>query len=111
MYKNVPDWLIEKVRELRNSPYQDRDTIYFNAAGWTIAWYLRKNIRDLKSDPFFELPLDDTTTETDHLLWHAHVNRAVLVAESLFLMRNSASFLEQRKRIAERSMRSAFFEL
>ncbi len=110
MFNNVPDWLTEKVRDLRSSPYHDRESIYFNAAGWTIAWYLRRNIRG-ETDPFFEFPTDDGVIESNHPLWQAHVNRVVSVAETLFLMRNSPGFEEQRKRMAERSIRPAFFEM
>jgi hypothetical protein len=108
MFSNVPEWLTEKVRSLRSINPQDRESIYFNAAGWTIAYYLRKNIRD-ETDPFFELPSEPI--ESNHLLWQAHVNRAILVAETVFLMRNSPGFQEQRKRIAERPIRPAFFEM
>jgi hypothetical protein len=110
LFEKVPEWLTDKVRGLRSSPYQDRESIYFNAAGWTIAWYLQRDIRGEK-DPFFEFPTQAGVVETNHPLWQAHVNRGILVAETLFLMRNSPGFEEQRKRMAERSIRPAFFEM
>jgi Holliday junction resolvase-like predicted endonuclease len=88
----------------------DRETIYYAAAGWTIAWYLRKDIQSPDVDGFFdatgEVPVSGNDTR-----WQQHVNRAILVAETLFLLRSSPGFEEQRKRLVERPLRSAFFEM
>jgi hypothetical protein len=111
MFENVPEWLVGKIKGLKSNPGLDRESIYFNAAGWTIAWYLKKNIRDTNVHSFFELPLDKSVIETEHPLWHAHVHRALLVAETLFLMRNSEGFPEQLDRIMQEDLRSSFFEM
>jgi hypothetical protein len=107
----VPDWLADKVRGLGDKiePF-DRGTLYFAAAGWTIAWYLRKDIQARDVDEFFDPPGKAPANGNDPL-WHDHVNRAILVAETLFLLRSSAGFEEQRKRLSERPLRSAFFEM
>jgi hypothetical protein len=111
LFENVPEWLTEKVRDLSGiiDP-QDREAIYFDAAGWTISWYLRKNIRD-ETDSFFEPPGDAEAIKSDPKLWQSHANRILLIGETLFLMRNSPGFQEQRKRMAERPIRPAFFEM
>lgn len=111
MFANVPDWLADKVQGLgaKIEPF-DRGTLYYAAAGWTIAWYLRKDIQARNADKFFDPPGDAPANGNDPL-WHDHVNRAILVAETLFLLRSSAGFEEQRKRLSERPLRSAFFEM
>jgi hypothetical protein len=89
VFDNVPDWLTDKVRGLRsNVDPADRQTVYYAAAGWTIAWYLRKNIQSPDIDGFFDPP-GETPIDKNDSLWHAHVNRATLVAETLFLLRSS----------------------
>lgn len=108
IFENVPDWLTGKVKSLRE--ITDRETLYYAAAGWTIAWYLRKDIQSPSVDRFFDPPGEKPLGRNDSL-WHAHVNRAILVAETLFLLRSSPGFGEQRKRMAERSIRSAYFEM
>jgi hypothetical protein len=111
-FENVPDWLTDKVRRLKDDQNQlDRHSIYFNAAGYVIGWYLRKDIRSASSDPFFELPGKDAI-EKDHALWHAHVHRALLVGATIFELRNSRSFSELIDRLIEQaSLRAAFFEM
>jgi hypothetical protein len=112
MFENVPEWLERKVRALKNDPLElDRGSINFNAAGYTIGWYLGKNIRDTDNNSFFELPLSKSVLETDHPLWHAHVHRVLLIAETLFQMRNSQGFAEQLDRMRTRDLRSSFFEM
>jgi len=107
----VPSWLINKVRGLGNNiePF-NRGTLYYAAAGWTIAWYLRKDIQARDVDDFFDPPGEAPANGNDPL-WHDHVNRAILVAETLFMLRSSAGFEEQRKRLMTRPLRSTFFEL
>ena len=57
MFPNVPDWLIDNVRGLRDKiDPSDRGRLYYEAAGWTIAWYLRKDIQARDVDDFFEPP-------------------------------------------------------
>jgi hypothetical protein len=68
----------------------DRGALYYAAAGWTIAWYLGKDIQAREVDDFFEPPGEAPAGENDPL-WQQHVNRAVEVAEALFLLRSSAS--------------------
>jgi hypothetical protein len=53
LFPNVPNWLTNKVRGLRDT---DRGRLYYRAAGWTIAWYLRKDIQARDVDDFFEPP-------------------------------------------------------
>jgi hypothetical protein len=111
LFRNVPDWLVDKVRGLgrKIEPF-DRATLYYAAAGWTIAYYLRKDIQARDVDGFFEPP-GPVPVEGNDPLWHHHVNRAILVAETLFVLRSSAGFEEQRKRLSARPLRSAFFEM
>jgi hypothetical protein len=107
LFPNVPDWLTEKVRELRDT---DRGRLYYRAAGWTIAWYLRKDIQARDVDDFFEPPGEAPTSGNDPL-WQQHVNRAIDVAETLFQLRSSPGFEEQRKRLTTRPLRSTYFEM
>jgi hypothetical protein len=107
LFPDVPDWLTNKVRGLRDT---DRGRLYYRAAGWTIAWYLGKNIQARDVDDFFEPP-GETPADGNDPLWQQHVNRAIEVAETLFLLRSSAGFEEQRKRLTTRPLRSTFFEL
>jgi hypothetical protein len=111
LFADVPSWLVNKVRGLGNNiePF-NRGTLYYAAAGWTIAWYLRKDIQARDVDDFFDPPGEAPANGNDPL-WHDHVNRAILVAETLFLLRSSAGFEEQRKRLTTRPLRSTFFEL
>jgi hypothetical protein len=113
LFANVPDWLINKVQGLRNEiDPSDRGRLYYAAAGWTIAYYLGKNVQDHDVDEFFEppgaAPIDGPDT-----LWQLHVNRVVQIAETLFLLRSTSGFEEQRKRLSTRpaSLRSTYFEL
>jgi hypothetical protein len=111
VFANVPSWLDAKVRGLSAEiDPMDRETIYYAAAGWTIAWYLRKDIQAHGVDGFFDPPRKRPVNGND-TEWQDHVNRAILVAEALFLLRSSPGFEEQRKRLAERPLRSAFFEM
>ncbi len=45
------------------------------------------------------------------MLPHAFVNRAIQVAETLFLLRSSPGFAEQRSRLEKKSLRPMFFEM
>jgi hypothetical protein len=57
LFANVPDWLTEKVRGLRSEiDPSDRGRLYYAVAGWTIAYYLRKDIQARDVDDFFEPP-------------------------------------------------------
>jgi hypothetical protein len=111
LFANVPDWLTEKVRGLRSEiDPSDRGRLYYAVAGWTIAYYLRKDIQARDVDDFFEPPGEAPANGND-ILWHHHVNRAIEVAETLFLLRSSPGFEEQRKRMSTRPLRSTYFEL
>lgn len=113
MFKNVPDWLTEKVRGLNEDGNLDRASrgqVYYAASGWTIAWYLRTDIQSDGVDVFFKPPGDEPVDESDSL-WHVHVNRATLVAETLFLLRNAPGFSELRKRMEKRDLRASYYEL
>lgn len=111
-FGNVPAWLTEKVKAIANDGGpQDRPRIYYAAAGWTIAWYLRVDIQAANADIFFEPPnkppIDDNDT-----LWHDHVNRSISIAETLFIMRSMSGFEELRGRLEKKQpKRAAYFEL
>lgn len=111
MFENVPEWLTEKVNGLRETVDAAlREQVYYEAAGWTIAWYLRMDITDLAGDDFIPFPGKEEITKGD-LLPHAFVNRAIQVAETLFLLRSSPGFAEQRRRLEKKSLRPMFFEM
>lgn len=111
MFSDVPSWLTDKVRQIANDGGPpDRERVYYTAAGWTIAWYLRKDIQAVDADPFFDPP-GQVAIDDDDDLWLAHANRAVLIAETLFLLRSSPGFSEQRKRLEKRPLRPTFFEM
>jgi len=111
VFENVPNWLTEKVKGL--GPIIDpanREQIYYATSVWTIAYYLRKNVQAEDVEVFFDPPGEEPVNEFD-ALWHAHVNRVILVAETLFLLRSSPGFSELRKRLEERELRPSFFEM
>ncbi len=85
MFDNIPDWLSEKVRGIAtDGGPPDRERIYYAAAGWTIAWYLRKNIQAEQADTFFDRP-GDKPTNGPNPEWNDHANRAILIAETSVL--------------------------
>ncbi len=107
-FKNVPNWLFEKVRALRNNAnLSNREEIYLTAAGWTIAQFLHIDISKESSTGFFQ----NRTIDDSGRLWHGTVNRAILVAGSLFLLRSTPGFEEFCRRMKERDIRASFFEL
>lgn len=111
MFQNVPSWLVEKVRALRDQvDPSDRPQIYYRASGWTIACYLKTDVGDMNADRFLLPQESEASAPADHE-WHAHVNRTVLVAETLFLLRNSPGFEELRSRLEGRKLRASFFEM
>ena len=111
MFDNVPEWLTEKVNGLRETVDPAvREQVYYEAAGWTIAWYLRMDITNLSGEDFIPFRGKDKIDKGD-LLPHAFVNRAIQVAETLFLLRSSPGFAEQRSRLEKKSLRPMFFEM
>lgn len=112
MFSNVPDWLTEKVKGIANDGGpQDCQRIYYAAAGWTIAWYLRLDIQGANTDEFFEPP-NKRPIDSNDTLWHNHVNRAITIAETLFIMRSMPGFAELRKRLADKQpKRASYFEI
>lgn len=111
-FGNVPDWLIEKVTAIADDGGpQDRRRIYYAAAGWTIAWYLRADIQAANADTFFEPP-NKPPIDSNDTLWHDHVNRSISIAETLFVMRSMPGFEELRGRLEKKQpKRAAYFEL
>ena len=111
MFTNVPRWLQEKVEDLKTQTGVDHDTIYYAASGWTIACYLGKDINQAAAlDGFFGFS-GKPPAEMSHEEYHDHKARSILLAEMLFLLRSSPGFEEQRKRLASRSLRPAYFEM
>jgi hypothetical protein len=109
IFSNVPDWLTNKVRNLSSTlrDADDRGTIYFNAAGWVISFYLRLDVAAPDADKFFD---NRVVNENGHL-WHGTVNRVILVGETLFLLRSCPAFPEFCRRMRERALRPHFLEM
>jgi hypothetical protein len=106
VFDNVPAWLTEKIRGLPALQLPDRESVYLHAAGWVIARYLGKDVSSPNEDAFF-----DYREDTTGALWHGHVNRVISVGESLFVLRSSPGFPEFCRRLRQRNLRSAYFEM
>lgn len=102
-FQEVPDPLAEKVRETSNAfDASERESIYLNAAGWVIAWYLEMDVTKE-----FYVP----AVSYKGALWHKHANSVILVAETLFRMRREPGFKEICRRLKGRDFRSTLFEM
>jgi hypothetical protein len=65
LFENVPDWLAEKVRRIPETVAPgDREQVYLNAAGWTIALHI--DISKSESDSFFQ---NRSVDDTGSLAW------------------------------------------
>lgn len=104
MFQNIPPWLEERVREIAPA---DKNEVYARASGWVISWYLRKDVSLPDEDEFFDHP----GTDNSYVKWNDHINRIILIAETIFLLRNSPGFEEFRRRLVKRPLRAAFFEM
>ena len=104
MFQNIPQWLEDRVREI--GPAKKAE-VYAKASGWVISWYLRKDVSLPDEDEFFDHPGNDNSL----VKWNDHVNRIILIAETIFLLRNSSGFEEFRRRLTQRPLRAAFFEM
>jgi hypothetical protein len=107
-FQDVPFWLTERIATIKDSiDISNRDDVYFHAAAWVIAFYLQKDISIDASDGYF----DSKSATGTNAAWHQHANRVVLVGETLFLLRSSPGFPEFIRRLKQRTLRAAFFEM
>ena len=107
MCENVPQWLVEKVRSIGSTVgAANREQVYLDAAGWTIAQYLGFDVSKAAPDSIFENSANPHGT-----LSARTINRVILVGESLFLLRNCTGFAEFCRRLKTRDFRAALFEL
>jgi hypothetical protein len=105
MFEGVPERLTAAVRDARND-FKD-DSIYVMAAGLVMVEYLRKQIDDPDKPHDF---LQNRKNQDGGLDWKYTV-RTTSVGETLFLLRNCVGFVDICRRLKERDLRSAFYEM
>ena len=105
MFEGVPERLTAAVRDARND--FKGDSIYVMAAGLVMVEYLRKQIDDPDKPHDF---LHNHKNQDGGLDWKYTV-RTTSVGETLFLLRNCVGFADICRRLKERDLRSAFYEM
>jgi hypothetical protein len=105
VFDDVPKRLVDAIRQLPG--VVGRDLIYIAAAGGVAAEYIGKRVFGPDPDPFLGADKKNASGNS----WYGYSLRILLIGETLFGLRLCNGFEEFCKRLRQRDLRSAFYEL